>query len=48
MIEVRELHGGDHEVIPDRIEAGTYLAAAAMTYGMSSRRIAVRVILRRC
>jgi len=34
MIEgVRELHGGDHNVIPDRIEAGTYLAAAAMTYG---------------
>ena len=30
---VRELHGGDHEVIPDRIEAGTYLAAAAMTHG---------------
>ena len=30
---VRELHGGDHEVIPDRIEAGTYLAAAAVTQG---------------
>jgi len=30
---VQELHGGDHEVIPDRIEAGTYLAAAAMTRG---------------
>jgi UDP-N-acetylglucosamine 1-carboxyvinyltransferase len=30
---VRELRGGDHEVIPDRIEAGTYLAAAAMTRG---------------
>lgn len=30
---VRELHGGDHEVIPDRIEAGTYLAAAAITRG---------------
>ncbi|HEY5932340.1 MAG TPA: UDP-N-acetylglucosamine 1-carboxyvinyltransferase [Nitrospira sp.] len=30
---VRELHGGDHEVIPDRIEAGTYLAAGAITYG---------------
>ncbi len=30
---VRELQGGDHEVIPDRIEAGTYLAAAAMTNG---------------
>jgi len=30
---VRELHGADHEVIPDRIEVGTYLAAAAMTRG---------------
>jgi len=30
---VRELHGGGHEVIPDRIEAGTYLAAAAVTQG---------------
>ena len=30
---VRELHGADHEVIPDRIEAGTYLAAGAMTHG---------------
>jgi UDP-N-acetylglucosamine 1-carboxyvinyltransferase len=30
---VRELKGADHEVIPDRIEAGTYLAAAAMTRG---------------
>jgi UDP-N-acetylglucosamine 1-carboxyvinyltransferase len=30
---VRDLHGGDHDVIPDRIEAGTYLAAAAVTQG---------------
>ena len=30
---VKELRGGDHEVIPDRIEAGTYLAAAAITGG---------------
>jgi len=30
---VRELRGGEHEVIPDRIEAGTYLAAAAVTGG---------------
>ena len=30
---VRELHGGEHEVIPDRIEAGTYLAAGAITRG---------------
>ena len=27
---VRELHGAEHEVIPDRIEAGTFLAAAAI------------------
>jgi UDP-N-acetylglucosamine 1-carboxyvinyltransferase len=30
---VKELRGADHEVIPDRIEAGTYLAAAAITGG---------------
>ena len=30
---VRELRGADHEVIPDRIEAGTYLAAGAITGG---------------
>jgi UDP-N-acetylglucosamine 1-carboxyvinyltransferase len=30
---VRELKGADHEVIPDRIEAGTYLAAGAITGG---------------
>jgi UDP-N-acetylglucosamine 1-carboxyvinyltransferase len=34
MIEgVTALHGADHEVIPDRIEAGTYLIAGAMTGG---------------
>jgi UDP-N-acetylglucosamine 1-carboxyvinyltransferase len=34
MIEgVRELQGGEHEVIPDRIEAGTYLVAGAITGG---------------
>jgi len=27
---VNELHGAEHEVIPDRIEAGTFLAAAAI------------------
>jgi UDP-N-acetylglucosamine 1-carboxyvinyltransferase len=27
---VPELHGAEHEVIPDRIEAGTFLVAAAM------------------
>jgi len=30
---VRELRGMDHEVIPDRIEAGTYLVAGAITGG---------------
>ena len=28
---VKELHGAEHEVIPDRIEAGTFLAAAAIS-----------------
>ena len=30
---VRELHGGTYTAIPDQIEAGTYLAAAAATGG---------------
>ncbi len=30
---VTELNGADHEVIPDRIEAGTYLVAGAITGG---------------
>lgn len=30
---VRELHGCDYRVMPDRIEAGTYLVAAAATGG---------------
>ncbi len=30
---VDELHGATHEVVPDRIEAGTYAMAAAMTGG---------------
>lgn len=30
---VKELHGAVHEVIPDRIEAGTFMAAAAITGG---------------
>jgi UDP-N-acetylglucosamine 1-carboxyvinyltransferase len=33
---VRELRGSDHEVIPDRIEAGTYLVAGAITRGAVS------------
>ncbi len=30
---VTELHGTDHAVIPDRIEAGTFMVAAALTGG---------------
>ncbi|MBC7324126.1 MAG: UDP-N-acetylglucosamine 1-carboxyvinyltransferase, partial [Moorella sp. (in: Bacteria)] len=30
---VRELKGADYQIIPDRIEAGTFLAAAAATGG---------------
>ena len=30
---VESLHGGRYEVLPDRIEAGTYLVAGAMTRG---------------
>jgi len=30
---VESLHGSDHEVVPDRIEAGTYAIAAAATRG---------------
>ncbi len=30
---VKELHGAEHEVIPDRIEAGTFACAAAATGG---------------
>src|SRR4029077_18069584 len=30
---VKELHGTEHTVIPDRIEAGTFLVAGAITGG---------------
>lgn len=30
---VKHMHGSDHTVIPDRIEAGTYMIGAAMTHG---------------
>jgi UDP-N-acetylglucosamine 1-carboxyvinyltransferase len=30
---VGQLHGGSHRVMPDRVEAGTYLVAAAVTGG---------------
>ncbi len=30
---VKKLHGADHTILPDRIEAGTFMTAAAMTGG---------------
>jgi len=30
---VKHMHGAEHTAIPDRIEAGTYMIAAAMTHG---------------
>ena len=45
---VRSLHGGDHEVIPDRIEAGTYLAAGALTHGDVTATTVGRNTLRPC
>lgn len=30
---VKELHGAEYTIVPDRIEAGTYMIAAAMTKG---------------
>ena len=35
---VARLHGGAHSVVPDRIEAGTFLVAAAMTGGRITAR----------
>jgi UDP-N-acetylglucosamine 1-carboxyvinyltransferase len=35
---VKELHGAEHEVIPDRIEAATYAIAAAVTDGVVTLR----------
>lgn len=33
VVGVEELHGAEHSVVPDRIEAGTFLCAVAMTGG---------------
>jgi UDP-N-acetylglucosamine 1-carboxyvinyltransferase len=33
ILGVRRLHGAEHTIIPDRVEAGTFLIAAAMTRG---------------
>ncbi|MCU0772122.1 MAG: UDP-N-acetylglucosamine 1-carboxyvinyltransferase [Verrucomicrobia bacterium] len=38
VVGVKELHGAEHEVIPDRIEAATYAIAAAATNGEVSLR----------
>ena len=38
---VKKLHGAEHTVIPDRIEAGTFMAAAAITNGDITIRNAV-------
>lgn len=35
---VERLHGGEHAVVPDRIETGTFLVAAAMTGGRVTAR----------
>jgi UDP-N-acetylglucosamine 1-carboxyvinyltransferase len=35
---VERLHGGKHDVLPDRIETGTFLVAAAMTGGRVTTR----------
>ena len=42
---VRELHGTEHSVIPDRIEAGTFLIAGAIPTEISRSPIASRHIL---
>lgn len=40
IVGVKELHGVEHTVIPDRIEAGTFMAAAAMAgEGVTLRRV---------
>jgi UDP-N-acetylglucosamine 1-carboxyvinyltransferase len=33
VVGVSKLHGAEHTIIPDRIEAGTFLVAGAMTHG---------------
>lgn len=32
---VRKLHGTEYSIIPDQIEAGTFMCAAAITRGIS-------------
>ena len=42
---VESLHGTEHEILPDRIETGTYLVAAAMTGGMMRLRNTQSILL---
>ncbi len=41
---VEKLHGTQYEVLPDRIEGGTYLLAGAITCGRCASRTRVRII----
>ena len=37
---VKELHGAEHDIIPDRIEAGTFLVAGAIAgNGVTIKRV---------
>ena len=42
---VESLHGTEHEILPDRIETGTYLVAAAMTGGKMRLRNTQSILL---
>ena len=42
---VESLHGTEHKILPDRIETGTYLVAAAMTGGMMRLRNTQSILL---
>ena len=39
---VNKLHGAKHRIIPDRIEAGTFIIAGALTGGDSTLPAAIR------
>ena len=43
---VEELGSAEHTIIPDRIETGTFIAAAAITKAIWKSRTASRCILR--
>ena len=41
---VKELHGAEHDIIPDRIEAGTFLVAGAICgKGVTLKRVEPRI-----